>query len=182
MVFSWIACKLVIPSRFIPCKLVIPSRFIPCKLVIPSHFIPWKTHFLILVGSAFNCPNHIWQNALPANIRKWVFHEIKHDRITTFHGIHVIIVSQISSTNCIHRSCRLPEQWVQSSTAMWQYLLVCRKTLNNIKISLKLCPIALHSSFYAILVGYLSVKSRYCHCYTDHVDSVPLDVSNGVAY
>ena len=37
-------------------------------------------------GNSF--PNHIWYNALPANIRKLVFHEIKRDGITSLHGIH----------------------------------------------------------------------------------------------
>ena len=33
-------------------------------------------------------PDHIWQNPVPANIRKRVFHGIKRDGITSFHGIH----------------------------------------------------------------------------------------------
>ena len=34
-------------------------------------------------------PNMISAVPLPANVRKWVFHEIKHDRITNLLGIHV---------------------------------------------------------------------------------------------
>ena len=40
-------------------------------------------------------PNHIRYNALPANIRKLVFYEIKRDGITPLHGIH----DQILLTN-----------------------------------------------------------------------------------
>ena len=72
---------------WIPCKLEIPSRFLPCNFVILSCFISWKTHFLILAGSAFS---QIWLgqlNALPTKIRKWVFHGIKCDGITSLHGI-----------------------------------------------------------------------------------------------
>ena len=29
------------------------NSWIPCRLVIPSRFLSWKTHFLILAGSAF---------------------------------------------------------------------------------------------------------------------------------
>ena len=39
-----------------------------------------------------------WQNTLPANIRKWVFNEIKRDGRTSFHGIHVIFV--FGQLNC----------------------------------------------------------------------------------
>ena len=35
-----------------------------------------------------NHPDHIWQNVLPDNIRKLVFHEVKRDGITSLHGIH----------------------------------------------------------------------------------------------
>ena len=39
-------------------------------------------------------PNHIWYNALLAiEYHKMSFcHEINHDRITSFHGIHVLII------------------------------------------------------------------------------------------
>ena len=86
----------------------VPNSWIICKLVIPSRFISWKTHFLMFAGSG---SYQIWlgwltaprstalivfgKNALPANIRKWVFHEIKCDGITSLHGIHVIESSSI---------------------------------------------------------------------------------------
>ena len=51
--------------------IILIMTWIPYKLVIPSHLISWKTTFLILAGTAiiFFHPNHIWQNALPANTR-----------------------------------------------------------------------------------------------------------------
>ena len=55
--------------------------------------------FLILTGSAFYLILLGQFNALPANMRKCVFHEIKRDGITSLHGIKR---DGITSLHAIH--------------------------------------------------------------------------------
>ena len=67
------------------------------QLVIPSHFILWKKSFYdisrkcILQNMIRAVPrsNHIWQNSLPVNIRKWIFLSNHMWRNREFHRFHV---------------------------------------------------------------------------------------------
>ena len=51
-----------------------------------------------LLPSWLTLPNHIWQNTLPANVRKlFFFIKIKCDGITSLHGIHAQMIWDIIS-------------------------------------------------------------------------------------
>ena len=113
-------CVITVPRiiTWIPCKLVIPSRFISWKthflMLAESGILPNMTPESIHTkdeskrGFAFafifgvNWPVQwmqsvitliiFWQNALPANIRKWVHSWNKTWRNDKFHGRHVSLL------------------------------------------------------------------------------------------
>ena len=67
-------------------------------------------------------PNHIWWYSLPANIRKWVFQEIKHDRITSLLGIHVQFTLVIGLCSAFASGASVGVRTSAGSKPIWKIL------------------------------------------------------------